>query len=129
MLSGTSMFLPLTIVLTVTSREADSASPRGVELPEGGLRCVSSSEPSLHRRSFPNARPGSRAAWWNAAAATGTCDAGRRSPLAGDGHGRHADRASLEERLGAGSERRPGGHDVVDEDDPAAAERGRRRAR
>src|SRR4051812_16284334 len=36
MLSGTSMFLPLTIVLTVTSREADPASPAASDCRRAG---------------------------------------------------------------------------------------------
>src|SRR4051812_49946458 len=105
MLSGMSMFLPLTIVLTVTSREANPPLPCGVELSGGraALRQLVGAE------STPEVLPERQTGF--------SCglverrrlrqrDAGRPSPLAGDGHGRHADRASLEERLGAGSEGR-----------------------
>ena len=105
------MFLPLTIVLTLTSRRR--RSPRRADrdrraAPTGATR----RRPSLHP-GRPSARRGRRT---------------RRpqSALAGDGDRRHADRAGLEQRRGAGRERRAGRHDVVDEDDPAARERPRR---
>ena len=40
----------------------------------------------------------------------------------GDGDGGDANGPGLEERHGAGGQARPGGNDVVDEDDPASGE-------
>ena len=112
------MFLPLTIVLTLTSREAVTVSlAADIGSVRRDRRVRPAATPSLHR--VPPARPD----------VGGRPRDAVRSALAGHGDRRHADRARLEQRLGAGRERRAGRDDVVDEDDPAAPERSARRGR
>ena len=109
--SGTSMFFPLTIVLTLTSREAPAPRSRGLGLSGGGA----TGRPAVVR---VYTRAGAGVPCRRGAASCGG------SALARHGDRGHAERPGLEERLGAGRERRAGRDDVVDEHDPAAARAG-----
>ena len=104
--SGTSMFFPLTIVLTLPPGRRE-VSPTWVSDRLRRDRRVRPAAPRVYTRagSGPGGRPPNA------------------SPLAGNGDRGDADRARLEEGRGAGRERGAGRDDVVDEHDPATRQR------
>src|SRR6478609_5360449 len=123
MLSGTSRFLPLTIVLTVTSREVSATSLAWTSGSPGAIggfpvevRVYTGVQPGT-----PGRAPGSAG---DLPGAAGRLAAGA-SAFARHRHRGDADRPGGQQWLGARGQRRAGRDDVVHEDHPPARERSR----